>query len=85
MKWEFRVVESKIRVEIVDNIAYEFIEYDYLPCYGVVMCKVDESGVVTSTDGNFVQMSGGDLHELQATLKEALGALDKPVIKYLNK
>ena len=84
MKWEFRVLESEYKVQVVDNETHEFIEYDYFPCYGIAMCKVDENGDVVSTDSGFVSMSGGDLRELKINLQEALEALDKPVIK-LNK
>ena len=82
MNWEFRVVESEHKVQVVDSETQEFLWYDHFPCYGITMCKVDENGNVVTTDGNFVSMSGGDLHELKATLKEALGALDKPILKY---
>ena len=84
MNWEFRVVESQYKVQVVDNETHEFIENDYFTCYGIAMCKVDENGDLVSTDGNFVSMGGGDLRELKINLQEALEALDKPVIK-LNK
>ena len=81
MKLEFRVAESQYKAQIVDNETHKFIEYEYFPCYGIVMCKVDENGNVISKGSEFIQMSGGDLHELKVTLQEALEALSKPVIE----